>query len=242
MAENEIIKHVNKAYTIFKSSGNSLKHKIIEIVIEILIIIFAVNTSIWFHDWSERKHDQKEEKEFLIGLKKDLQIDIENMTNSKIFYENTLNGIHYFLKAGKTIAINQDSINKYSGIFSSSTNLDPHIARYEGLKSSGRFKIIENKELLNNIIDLHETVFQRIQELNEIYYQHNEKLETLISQKLQLGKNGEITNVESILSRNDFNILLSLSGGLIVNNIISVHEDGINECNDIIAQIDKELK
>ena len=85
-------------------------------------------------------------------------------------------------------ALSKDSINKYSFIFFSSTDLDPHISRYEGLKSSGKFKIIENKELLNNIIDLQETIIQRIQTLNEKYYQHTQKLEALVNKMFSLQK------------------------------------------------------
>ena len=151
-------------------------------------------------------------------------------------------GIHYFLVNGDGKNINIDSINKYSDIFFSSTDLDPHIGRYEGLKSSGKFKIIENKELLNNIIYLHEGMIQRIQELNDKYYRHNEKLETVIFQNTRLGKNGRIENASLVLSRSDFKILLSINGGIIADNIIQAHEAGINKCNEIIKQIDEELK
>jgi hypothetical protein len=242
MAEDEIIKHTKKAYHIFSSGEHGWAHKLREILVEIIIIVFAVSVSIWLHNWSESKHDQKEAKEFFAGLKKDLEADITNMTNSKIFYANTLQGIRYFASAGDGNNINQDSISKYSGIFFNSTDLEPHIARYEGLKSSGKFRIIENKELLNNIIDLHESIVQRIQDLNDKYYRHNEKLETLISQNTQLTRNGQVTNSALIVNRSDFKILLSKSGGLIANSLIPVHETGINKCNEIIREIDAELK
>jgi len=63
----------------------------------------------------------------------------------------------------------------------------------EGLKGSGRFTIIENQELLNNLIELHESIIQRIQDLNEKYYLHNQKIATLIAQNTILGKNGKGT-------------------------------------------------
>ena len=242
MAENEIIKHFRKAYAIIKLSGKSIKHKLSEIFIEILIIVIAVSISIWFHNWNEGRHEKKEEKEFFIGLKRDLQHDMENMINSQKLYEYTLRGISYFLKTENGKYLNQDSINKYSDCFFSSTDLDPHIARYEGLKSSGMFTIMENKELLNNIIELHESIIQRIQDLDEKYYQHNQKIATLISQNAVLAKNGQVTNAAFIVSRSDFKILIGTSGGLIANNIIPIHKTGISKCHEIITQIDKELK
>ncbi len=242
MAEDEIIKHTKKAYSIFKSTETNWKHKLKEIVIEVLIIVFAVTVSIWLHNWSEQVHDKKEERAFFEGLKKDLEIDITNMTSSKGFYDNTLRGIGYFLQIGSGMEINKDSINKYSGVFFNSTNLDPLIGRYEGLKSSGKFSIIENKELLNNIITLHESIIQRIQDLNDKYYRHNEKLESLVSQNTALDNMGHISNALQVINRSDFKILLTISSGIIKNNILPAHVKGINKCNEIIGEIDAELK
>ena len=241
MAENEIIKHAKKAYTVFQSSSMGIKDKLKDIFIEIVIIVFAVSISIWFHNWSESIHDRGEEKEFLMGLKQDLQADIDNMKGSRDFYTATLHGIRYFLNSSKDGSLQKDSIMKYSDVFFSSTDLDPHIARYEGLKSSGKFKIVRNKELLNNIIDFHETVVQRIQVLDEKYYQHKDKLEAAVEQHVELSKDGSILNAGQVLKRSDVRILLELSGGLIISNIIGVHDRGIKKCQEIISQIDKEL-
>jgi len=242
MPENEIIKHSRKAFAVMKSSGKSIRRKLLEIFIEILIIVIAVTVSIGLNNWNERGHNVKDEREFLKGLKKDLQSDMTNMTNSEEMYEYTLRGISFYLKAEGGKDLNNDSINKYSDCFFNSTSLDPHIARYEGLKSSGKFTIIENKELLDNIIELHESIFQRIQDLDEKYYQHNEKIATLISQNIKLSKNGRVMNVASILGRSDFKILIGTSGGLILGNIIPIHKEGIKKCREIIRQIDIEMK
>lgn len=242
MAEEEIIKHSRKAFDILRSSGKSVRRKLFEIIIEILIIVIAVTVSIGLNNWNEKIHNVKDEREFLSGMKKDLQSDMANMANSEEMYEYALRGVSFYLKTEEGGALNKDSINKYSDCFFSSTSLDPHIARYEGLKSSGRFTIIENKELLDNIIELHESIFQRIQDLDEKYYQHNQKLATLISQNIKLSKSGRVMNIASILGRSEFRILISTSGGLISNNIIPIHMEGIKKCREIIRQIDNELK
>jgi hypothetical protein len=242
MAELEIIKHTKKAYKIVKTENMGFKAKLIDILTEILIIIFAVSISIWLSNLSERYHDRKEEKEFLTGFKKDLQSEILRMKSSKAFYLNTLNGIKYFINVGNGALITQDSINKYSGVFFNSTDLYAHIGRYEGLKSSGKFKIIDNKELLNEIIEFQETIVQRIETLNEKYYQHTQKLETLVEQYVKLGKRMEIINAVDVLKRSDMIIMLTTSAGIISGNILDIHDTGISKCEQIIAQIDKELK
>jgi len=241
MAENEIIKHAKNMYAVFQSKSMGIKDKMKDIIIEIVIIVFAVSISIWFHNWSESIHDHGEEIEFLIGLKQDLQSDIDNMERSRDFYTTTLQGIRYFLNNNKGGSLQKDSIMKYSAVFFGSTDLDPHGGRYEGLKSSGKFKIVKNKELLNNIIDFHETVVQRIQVLDGKYYQHKEKLEAVVEQHVELSKDGSILNAGQVLKRSDVRILLELSGGLIINNIIGVHDRGIIKCREIMSQIDKEI-
>ena len=185
MAENEIIKHAKKVLTVFQSTGMGIKDKVKDIVIEIVIIVFAVSISIWFHNLSESIHDHGEEIEFLTGLKQDLKSDIDNMEGSRDFYTETLQGIRYFLHSSKGGSLQKDSVLKYSEVFFGSTDLDPHVGRYEGLKSSGKFKIIQNKELLNNIIEFHETIIQRIQVLDGKYYQHKEKLGAVVEQHVE---------------------------------------------------------
>ena len=241
MAENEIIKHAKKVLTVFQSTGMGIKDKVKDIVIEIVIIVFAVSISIWFHNWSESIHDHGEEIEFLTGLKQDLKSDIDNMEGSRDFYTETLQGIRYFLHSSKGGSLQKDSVLKYSEVFFGSTDLDPHVGRYERLKSSGKFKIIQNKELLNNIIEFHETIIQRIQVLDGKYYQHKEKLGAVVEQHVELSKDGSIRNAGQVLKRSDVRILLELSGGLIINNIVGIHDRGIKKCRDIISQIDKEI-
>ncbi len=89
---------------------------------------------------------------------------------------------------------------------------------------------------------MQETIIQRIQILDEKYYQHTQKLESLIEQNVHLKQNGDIINAEESVKRSDLKILLVTSEGLILYNIISVHDEGIRKCKDIIAQIDNEFK
>jgi len=51
MAEQEIIEHTKRIFGIWKTK-NSLLHKLSEFIAEILIIVFAITLSIYFHDRS----------------------------------------------------------------------------------------------------------------------------------------------------------------------------------------------
>jgi|SRR5215204_4153433 len=82
MAEQEVIKHTKKVVGLW-ATNNPFWHKVGEFFLEILIIVFAITVSIYFHDRSELKHQRHQTKEFLLGLKQDLKTDIEEMNQDK---------------------------------------------------------------------------------------------------------------------------------------------------------------
>jgi hypothetical protein len=240
MAEDEIRKHTQAAYKILKDPEVGWKLKLRDIFIEVLIIVFAITVSIWFHNLSDKRQSRTEQDEFLTGLKKDLKSDIENIQNSLRFYEYCQDGMKYFIKVSAGDTLSRDSLRKYGDLFFSSTELEPHGSRYEGLKSSGKLGIIENKDLLNNIIKLNETSLSRIQLLNGYYLSHLEKLSDFIEQHAQLSPKGEITNGSELLRTSQMLLLLEYTRSNISNNLIPAHKEGIAECTEIIDQINKE--
>jgi hypothetical protein len=89
MAEQEVAKHVKKVYKIWHRSDLGFWHKAKEFLIEVVIIVFAVTLSIWLHDRSEHKHKQEEVREFLSGLKSDLQSDLKEMSEDKAAFQKS---------------------------------------------------------------------------------------------------------------------------------------------------------
>lgn len=157
MAEDEIRKHAKGAYKAWNDPHKSWKHKLKETLLEIVIIVFAVSISIWLHNWSEHLKDRKEEKEFLTGLRKDLTSDTVEMASDRRTYDGLLKAYRYLREVGVGMKpVNKDSLDIFKGYFYNSTLLIPNISRFEGLKGSGKLDIIENKDLLNLILDLYQ--------------------------------------------------------------------------------------
>ena len=243
MAEDEIRKHTKAVFSIAKDTKMNWKHKTTEILIEVAIIIFAVSVSIWLHNLSDRNKERKEEKEFLIGLKEDLQTDIEHLKSSESFYQNELRGMQYFISIAGSKGISTDSLEKYQNIFFSSTYLDPNISRYTGLKGAGKFGIIENHELLNYIINIHEVHLPRIDVLNNIFNDYNSsKTNPFLHEHLQLDSSNRVVNAVAILQTSQMRLYILYLGGLIQNNILTAHQKAIEECDSLIKKIDQELK
>jgi hypothetical protein len=241
MADEEMVmKHTKAAYDTLKTQKMNWKHKLKEIMLEIIIIVFAVSISIWFHNWSERLKDRTEEKKFLASLRKDLQDDKNEMINDTSGFEQVLKGIYYFQKIGQGQTLDKDSLNKYQWCFFGSAQINPRISRYEALKGSGKLDIVENSELLKNITDLYQENFPLIMMKNQRFNSLRENFVTpFIDDHLQLNIKGEGTNWQEILQMPKTRLLLSHENGITDN--IKAYSAGIDKVNEIMEQIDKEL-
>jgi len=242
MAEDEIRKHTKAAFKILKDKESNWQHKLKEILLEVLIIVFAVTISIWFHNYSDKLHERREQTVFLIGLKKDLRGDIENLKSSLSFYENSLKGIRYFRKVGAGDSLKKDSLLKYGDLFFSWTEIEPHNSRYEALKSSGKLGIVENSELLNNIISLNESTVGHIQILNRRYLDYSDKTAAFIEEHAEISQPGGLLNIKTLVKISQMRLLMNYGYYLLDNNIIPAHIAAVKKCEDIIKQIDEELK
>src|ERR1700759_2451649 len=156
MAEDEIAKHSRKIYKTWFNKELTIWHKLSEFLIEITIIVFAVTISIWFHNMSEHKHQQEEVKQFLTGLKADLEQDIKEMENDKESYQKQSAIFTYLRNLKKNQMPNRDTLNANANWIFNTTALNPNDGRFQGFKSSGKIGTIENDSLQNDIMDLYE--------------------------------------------------------------------------------------
>lgn len=155
MADLEVAKHTKKVYKIWNNKQFSFWHKLKEFFIEIIIIVFAVSLSIWFHNISEHNHEKKEAIVFLTGLQSDLVKDIAEMQQDSLSFVEQKNYFEYLIDSVHT-NIDSTSLMDRRFLFTNETVLIPNISRFEALKYAGKMKIIENKELLDDIINLYE--------------------------------------------------------------------------------------
>ncbi|HEV7780431.1 MAG TPA: hypothetical protein VGO58_04150 [Chitinophagaceae bacterium] len=122
-------------------------------MVEIGIIIFAVSFAVWMERKREHNHEQNEVKEFLTGLRVDLENDIREMKADKHSYETQAKWFGYFSTARPP---DRDTVREYEWVIWNTTSLIVNSGRYEGFKSSGRMNTIRNMELRNSILDLYQ--------------------------------------------------------------------------------------
>ncbi|HUB59232.1 MAG TPA: hypothetical protein VL978_00945 [Puia sp.] len=242
MAENEIVKHVEAAYKALQKPHASWLHRLKEVLIEIAIIVFAVTLSIWFHNWSDSLHEHHEEKQFLTGLKKDIHADLEAARGDSAFYATQLYRLRYFQRVAVGQPLNPDSMVSYQGVFFSNATLEPHISRYEGLKGSGKLGIIENPDLLNNIINLHEEAIKHVETLDGYYTDYAYRLGNYFEEHAILSPDSKtIPNVLDVLHSNQMRFLMLYGTSFITLNVLKAHDTCIARCQRLISQIDSEL-
>ncbi len=157
MPEHDFTKHSKAIVNTIKDPDKSWKHKLGDILIDIAIIVFGITLSLMVERWRENVHERSIEKKFLLGLRVDLQNDIQQLQSDSAAYHDLYKGWHYLRNAGMhKIALNRDSAIEYENTLTNTTEFIPNNNRFEALKSSGQFNVIENDSLQNLILDLYQ--------------------------------------------------------------------------------------
>jgi hypothetical protein len=235
MADQEVIKHSKKVYKIWNSKEHNLLHKIKEFVVEILIIVFAVSLSIWLHERSEHNHQQKEVKEFLNGVKEDLQNDIKEMTADRKSFVDQMIAFKYITSIELGQSLHIDSLKKHQPLGLSLVRLQQNNGRFEGFKSSGKIGLIEDKILQNDIMDLYQEDIPILLSSTDNY---NERKKDLFSYIMKNSKrlSDSTTNITTILATDEAqNICRTLS---VTIEITDRYKICIDKMRKIISRIE----
>lgn len=239
MAEQEVIKHTKKVYSIWTSDEHSLWHKVKEFFLEIFIIVFAVSLSIWLHEWSEHNHQQKEVKSFLIGLKGDLLHDIQEMEQDRETFQKSHAAFKYLTSIKLDETLNTDSVKKYQQFFFNNTGLNPNTGRFEGFKSSGKIGTIENEILQNDILDLYQEDVTALVSSTDYYSAGKNRLNDYYNQNVKR-LSDSTDNMYTVLTSD---IARNLETDLChTGSIIERYDLCINKSRKIVNEIDEEYK
>jgi hypothetical protein len=237
--EDEVVKHTRKLYRTWFNKELPIWHKISEFLIEIIIIVFAVSISIWFHNRSEHAHEQADVKAFLLGLKSDLNDDIKEMENDKESFQNQGKIFSYLTSLKINEDPSKDTIKKYGHSLFVTTALNPNDGRFEGFKSSGKIGTIENKELQNDIMDLYQEKIPSLQasttgynnwKMNFLSYviQNQKRLTDSTNNFKELLKGDKVYEFSTVLGH--------------PTEVLERYDNCIGQAQKIIAEIDKEYQ
>jgi hypothetical protein len=237
MAEQEIIKHTKRLFKVVRNKEYSFWDKLKEFLLEVFIIVFAISLSIWFHNRSEHASQQEDVKQFLLGLKSDLQNDLKEMQNDKESYLLQKTIFSYITSVKLNQQLSNDTLYKYGNWIFNTTALNPNNGRFEGFKSSGKIGEIENRELQNDIMDLYQEDIVSLLTSTNGYTSYKRKFFDYVDANMKR-LTDSTTNMSTVLTRDEAqNICLKLKSP---REVLERYDKCIAKMKKIIAEINKE--
>jgi hypothetical protein len=235
---HEIIKHSRKIKEKLEESKKSSTERWKEIITELLIIVFAVSLTTWFHDLNEHRSQQEEVKEFLTDIKDDLNKDIKGLENQKTSILQLIDSFKYVRNINKKIA---DSLDKVNPKFRLNTEFrlffgEENTGNYEGFESSGKIVFIENKKLKKLILSYYKQHIPASEKIGGTFKTTFTKIGDFITRKIVVEKNNNGVLLEDIF-QTDLEINIKHA-----KENIRIGDIGIKKIKEIITEIDRELK
>jgi hypothetical protein len=175
VAEQEIAKHTKNVISLVSRNEHGWRHKLSEAGLEIITIMFAVSLSIWLHGLGEHHHEQEQVRDFLLGLRHDLQSDLENIAEVEAYDHKLDANFAYLGKLDPAAAPDPDKFPQAYDLTWSNIFFTPSTSRYEGFKSAGRLGNIENDALTAKMLELYESDIKHIQ-YSETAWSHNQRV------------------------------------------------------------------
>ena len=242
MAEEEKIReHAKQAMEALTNKKKKWKERLRDFLWEILIIVVAINLTLWFHNWSDKRHDRELEKDFLIGTRSDLSNIKNNLNWSFTYYQPTLD---YYDSVW--VQINEHRIDK-AFVDTNSYNLVNTLnflydnSRFDNFKSSGYLRLIENDSLSMNITYLY-TIFlpMQVEADNVVFNERRQDYLTYIGLKAQTDASGRVI-VSNLLNVPEVKFLINWQREAL-NERKSHKQQTVQVIDTLMTQIDRELK
>ena len=234
---HEIIKHTRKIKEKLEEPKHSSSERWKEIITELLIIIFAVSLTTWFHDLNEHRSQQKEVKEFLVDLKDDLSKDKKGLESQEEAIYQLISKFKFARNLDKKRIDSLDKLNpkyKLTGDFRLFFG-EENSGNYEGFESSGKTVFIENKKLKKMILSYYKHQIPAGEKTGETFMNGFTKISDFIIKKIVVEKSNNVA-----LSDTNFQTDLEVSIIHAKENI-RIGDISIKKIQEIIVEIDQEL-
>lgn len=160
--DQDIAKHTKRTIEILGSREHGILHKLREMALEVVTIVFAVTLSIWLHGVSEHHHQQQEVRTFLLGLKQDLRDDVERLGFLSEAYKGYDANFAFMADLPPKQPADLEKFKAGYAKLNENAFFLPNASRYEGFKSSGKLTNIEDAQMLTDILSLYQDMRPQI--------------------------------------------------------------------------------
>jgi len=156
----KFFRKIRQNLLIENKTGKYFKYAIGEIILVVIGILIALQ----INNWNEDRKERKQEKEFITSVKKDL-------TQDKGFIELIIGQLEPRIVAYETL--NNDLVNLYQNdrksldsifkaYFRSQRTFYPILGSYESAVAGNQLTNFRNKELLQKVIKLYNSTYDRL--------------------------------------------------------------------------------
>lgn len=240
MSAHDIIKQSSRIAGIVDERNKKIKHKLGEILLEIIIIVFAISLSLFFERWRQNVEDRDLERTFLQGLKADLGNDVNQLEAASAKWVSMENATHYFIKPENQINWNPDSVRFWGDQCFHNVYFFPSTNRYEALKSTGKINVIEDKTLQNDIVDLYQTKLPDLeQQLNFFNTFVNSQVLAYLVNNLKRDENNDAILDKSFFADQRMRNLFSFYN---IDDILKRSDSTLAKSREILREIDQALR
>ena len=243
MAEEELIRgHAKQALQELTDKKKGWKEKSKDFLWEIVIIIVAVNITLWFHSWSEKRHERELEKNFLIGIRSDLNIVKDNLVATLTYYQQpTINYYDSVWVQMDEHRINTAFVDSNSLMLLDTRYFTYNSSRFESFKSSGYLRLIENEAVSNGITQLYTCSLPWREAADKsVFDDRQHDFTTYIGSKARIDSDGKMY-ISKLLNNPDVKYHLFLQI-LMLKDMKRQKQGLIQEIDTVMTQIDQELK
>ena len=138
-------------------AGQNKKQKVIEYLIEFVLVIVGISIAFWLSELAEESKKDEIEQQYLQDLKEDLVEDIELLEYLTLLNQGkaaTLSSaLSYYTDPKKEM--NLDSLTTYANVIGNLNLFQPNNFTYLSLKQSGDFKIIKDHDIRKKLVRLY---------------------------------------------------------------------------------------
>jgi len=125
------------------------------LLLEILMIVIGINVALWFESWFQDLQDAEIEQRYLVDLKDDLLMDIENLDDVIADGAAKSQRTAHFIELMPTIA--ELSPEEQAQAIYTPANYQfftPSDFTYRSMQESGDFRLLQNAEIKKSILKL----------------------------------------------------------------------------------------
>jgi hypothetical protein len=235
MAEHDVSKHTREIVKLVKEPGK-LKHKIVDIFLEIGIIVFAITLSLFVERYREHQQEVKLEHNFLANQVDDVKANIQQLKEDSAGYVIMLRSFDYLKQAYFGKKLQPDSALFAVNYLYNSVEFVPSSSRYEALKASGKLDVIENKQLQIDIVNFYQLTIPALVTSTTDFSDFKNKLGDYTDHNLVLKKNS--SNIQQLMESPVFYNLLNK--GEFIKYIILRYHITIAQAQKILKEISGE--